>query len=166
MSVDTAVVAAPGASRRAALYRLEAKATQAIRPLALPLLRVCLGLVFVWFGALKVLDATPVGDLVARTVPLFDRSWFVPTLGAVEVLLGLALIVGRALTMVCLVLVGHLCGTFLVLVMAPDVAFQEGNPLLLTTEGEFVVKNVVLISATIVLASQLTSRHDRVVSER
>ena len=39
---------------------------------------------------------------------------------------------------------GHLAGTFLVLIMQPQLAFQDGNPLLLTTIGEFVVKNVVL----------------------
>ncbi len=54
-----------------------------------------------------------------------------------------------------MILVGHLCGTFLVLVMEPQLAFQKGNPLLLTTIGEFVVKNVVLISATLVLAAKL-----------
>ena len=42
--------------------------------------------------------------------------------------------------------------------MQPQVAFQHGNPLLLTTEGEFVMKNVVLISAGLVLASRLQTR--------
>jgi putative oxidoreductase len=40
-------------------------------------------------------------------------------------------------------------------VMEPELAFQNANPLLLTTIGEFVVKNVVLISAALVLASKL-----------
>jgi len=65
---------------------------------------------------------------------------------------------------VCAVLAAHLCGTFLVLVMEPELAFQNGNPLLLTTIGEFVVKNLVLISAALVLASKLGasgSRPDR-----
>jgi putative oxidoreductase len=33
----------------------------------------------------------------------------------------------------------------------PDIAFQKGNPLLLTTEGEFVIKNLVMIAAGLVL---------------
>jgi uncharacterized membrane protein YkgB len=137
------------------LSDLEDRLVAAIRPHADTLLRLSLGAVFVWFGALKVADVTPVADLVAGTVPWFDRSWFVPTLGAVETLLGLALIIGRFATVVCAVLVGHLCGTFGVLVMQPELAFQNGNPLLLTTIGEFVVKNVVLISAALVIASRL-----------
>ena len=134
---------------------LEARAAAVVRPFSLPLLRISLGVVFIWFGLLKVADATPVGDLVAGTVPWFDRSWFVPALGAVEAILGVALLVGRLLTAVCAVLAAHLAGTFLVLIMQPQLAFQHGNPLLLTTVGEFVVKNVVLISAALVLASKL-----------
>jgi putative oxidoreductase len=126
-----------------------------VRPYSLTMLRVSLGVVFVWFGALKVADATPVADLVAGTVPWVDPSWFVPLLGGVEVLLGIGLIIGRYLTAVAAVLAGHLSGTFLVLLMQPHIAFQHGNPLLLTTVGEFVVKNVVLISAALVLASRL-----------
>jgi putative oxidoreductase len=133
---------------------LERRAAALVRPFSMTLLRVSLGVVFIWFGALKIADITPVGDLVAGTVPWLDRTWFVPTLGAVEVVLGLALIIGRWLTVVCAVLVAHLCGTFLVLVMEPQLAFQNGNPLVLTTIGEFVVKNVVLISAALVLASR------------
>jgi putative oxidoreductase len=71
---------------------------------------------------------------------------------------GIAVITGRRLTAVTCVLVAHLTGTLLVLVMQPHVAFQHGNPLLLTTEGEFVMKNVVLISAGLVLASRPHAR--------
>jgi uncharacterized membrane protein YkgB len=47
----------------------------------------------------------------------------------------------------------HMGGTFLVLIALPDVAFQGSNPLVLTAVGEFVVKNVVLLSAGLVVAS-------------
>ena len=132
---------------------------------SLLLLRMALGMVFVWFGALKVAGTTPVADLVAGTVPWLDRTWFVPALGAAEILMGAALLVGRLLPMVCAVLAAHLCGTFLVLVMEPQLAFQDGNPLLLTTIGEFVVKNLVLISAALVLASTRgrSTHHDHQV---
>lgn len=144
------------ARRGIALYGdVEQRAVAVLRKVGLPLLRVSLGVVFVWFGALKVANLTPVGDLVAGTLPFLDPTWFVPFLGAVEVALGLALLLGRAITVVGAVLVAHLCGTFLVLVMQPELAFQNGNPLLLTTIGEFVVKNVVLISAALVLAARL-----------
>jgi putative oxidoreductase len=74
--------------------------------------------------------------------------------GLFEVTIGLGMIAGRFPLLVCAVMVGHLCGTFLALVMRSTVAFQNGNPLLLTTEGEFVVKNLVLIAAVLVLAAR------------
>ncbi|WP_447007317.1 DoxX family membrane protein [Saccharothrix isguenensis] len=114
-------------------------------------LRGSLGLVFVWFGALKVTDLTPVADLVARTVPWLDRDLLLLSLGSAEIALGAALWLGRRLRWVAAVALVHLSGTFLVLVVQPQAAFQAGNPLLLTTEGEFVVKNLVLITACLVL---------------
>jgi putative oxidoreductase len=143
-------------SRR--LGSAEARLAAAASRFSRPLLRVAMGTVFIWFGALKVAGTTPVADLVAGTVPWLDRSWFVPALGAAEILMGIAVLIGWHLTLVCAVITAHLCGTFLVLVMEPGLAFQNGNPLLLTTIGEFVVKNVVLISAALVLASSSAPR--------
>lgn len=125
---------------------------------SLPLLRVSLGVVFLWFGVLKIADATPVGDLVARTLPFIPADWFVPALGAFETILGLALIAGRRMAVVALLMVAHLAGTLLVLITQPEVAFRDGNPLLLTMTGEFVVKNLVLISAGLVLAAAHLTR--------
>jgi uncharacterized membrane protein YkgB len=125
---------------------------------SLPLLRVSLGVVFIWFGALKFTNSTPVAELVANTVPFLPAWWFVPALGAFEVVLGLALLVGRWLGIVALLMVAHLSGTLLVLVTQPHVAFQDGNPLMLTMTGEFVVKNLVLMAAGLVLATASTVR--------
>ena len=144
--------------RSISLSAIERRVAALVRPFSLPLLRVSLGVVFIWFGALKVTNETPVGGLVAGTMPWIDSAWFVPLLGAIEVAVGVALIAGRRLTAVSCILVAHLAGTFLVLLLQPQVAFQHGNPLLLTTEGEFVVKNLVLISAGIVLASRPRAR--------
>lgn len=131
------------------LDSIEAWIAPALRRVSGPLLRGSLALVFVWFGALKIVGVTPVADLVAASVPWLDRSWFIPVLGLVEIVLGAALLVGRLLSIISLILVGHLAATFLVLVMQPELAFQHGNPMLLTTIGEFVIKNLVLASAAI-----------------
>jgi uncharacterized membrane protein YkgB len=126
-----------------------------LRRVSLPLLRISLGVVFVWFGGLKVAGVTPVTELVAGTVYWVDPAWFVPALGVVEVAVGAGLIAGRLLRAVLLLFVAQMVGTFLVLVVEPDVAFTDGNPLLLTVEGEFVIKNLVLLSAGLVVASSL-----------
>jgi uncharacterized membrane protein YkgB len=117
------------------------------------ILRWSLAIVFVWFGALKVFGVTPVTDLVADTVYWFDPDWVVPALGIFEIAVGLAFAFQIAPRLTIALLSLQLIGTFLVFVVQPDVAFQDGNPLLLTVEGEFIVKNLVLISAALVIGA-------------
>jgi putative oxidoreductase len=119
------------------------------------IMRVALGVVFIWFGALKIANLTPVAKLVADTlawVPV-NPAVLLPALGAFEIVLGAMIILGWHLRLALAVLIAHLCGTFLVLVVLPQVAFERGNPLLLTTIGEFVVKNVVFIAAALLLGA-------------
>ena len=123
------------------------------------LLRVALGTVFVWFGGLKIFRVSPVSDLVAQTVYWVSPRFFVPFLGTWELLVGLGLLFGIYLRAVLFLFFLQMGGTFLVLVMHPEIAFQRGSPLLLTTVGEFVVKNIVLISAGLVIGS--TVRRER-----
>lgn len=137
----------------------------ALRRWAIPALRIGLAVVFVWFGALKVFGVSPVSDLVASTVYWVDPGWFVPLLGVVEVVVGLGLAFRFGLRWVLAVLLAQLAGTVLVFVFQPEVAFQEGNPLLLTTEGEFVVKNAVLIGAAMVVGTQVRERSEEILSK-
>lgn len=157
-SIPTPGIPTPGISTADGLLprmrTLEAQAIRNLRRVSLPLLRLAIGTVFLWFGALKVAGATPVKELVANTLPWVDPNILVPTLGLVEMAIGIALIAGRLLTLVCAVLIAHLAGTFLSLIMQPEVTFQDGNPLMLTTEGEFVMKNLVFIAAGLVIAAR------------
>jgi uncharacterized membrane protein YphA (DoxX/SURF4 family) len=123
------------------------------------LLRLALAAVFVWFGALKVAGVSPVHDLIAQTLPFLDPDIAVPALGAVEVAIGLTLALGVFPRITLLVLVGHLAGTFLTFLTASELMWGA-NPLELTANGEFVVKNVVLISAALVLIGWYTRRAD------
>ncbi len=126
-------------------------AHRAVTRLAVPALRLSLGLVYVWFGVLKVIGQSPVADLVRASTPFVHDPWVVVALGWVEVLLGLALLVGKPRRAAPALVAAHLVGTFLVFVETPDLAVHDGNALLLTTTGEFVLKNVVLICAALTL---------------
>ncbi|MDX1691982.1 MAG: DoxX family protein [Acidimicrobiia bacterium] len=138
-----------------AFLRIDGTIRAFLKRWSLPVLRWSLGIVFVWFGALKIFGVTPVTDLVADTVYWFDPDWVVPALGVFEVLVGVGLVTGLAPRIVLGLLVLQLAGTFLVFVVQPDVAFEDGNPLLLTVEGEFVAKNLVLIAAAFVIGSTI-----------
>ena len=147
----------PRPARNDPVVAMDERIRDVLRRWGPDIMRWTLALVFVWFGALKVANVTPVAGLVADTlafVPI-PASVVVPALGAFEIVAGLLLAAGRMLRPVLAMLLGHLTGTFLVLVTQPHVAFQDGNPLLLTTEGEFVVKNLVLIAGSLLVAAAL-----------
>jgi uncharacterized membrane protein YkgB len=129
-----------------------ARASHRYGPVAL---RLSLALVFVWFGALKLTGDSPVEGLIGATLPFLSTDITLPALGFVEVMLGLAVAVNKVPRVVLLVLAGHLVGTFLSFLTAPQFMFDDGNPLLLTADGEFVLKNLVLISAALVLLARV-----------
>ena len=149
------------------IERFDDAVVRFLRHWSLSALRASVAVVFIWFGALKVFGVTPVTDLVASTVYWVDPDWFVPVLGAFEVLVGIGLFAGRLVRVTLAVFALQMAGTFLVLVVQPEVAFQDGNPLLLTVEGEFVVKNLVLLSAGMVVGATVRrDRHRQVIDDR
>lgn len=131
-----------------------------LRKWSTPALRASLALILMWFGMLKIVGYSPAADLVAATVYWLDPGWVVVTLGVVEALIGVGLALGRGLRLVLLVLLFQMVGTFLVLVILPEVVFQGENPLKLTIEGQYVVKNLVLLAAAMVVGAQLGKSRD------
>jgi uncharacterized membrane protein YkgB len=129
------------------LDRMDQKIVRFMSSYATLIIRISLGIVFVWFGLLKVVGISPVFDLASQVVYWLPPELFVPFLGVWEIAIGVGLLLGKALRVILALLFLQLAGTFLVLLIMPEAAFQEGNPLFLTTEGEFVIKNLVLIAA-------------------
>jgi uncharacterized membrane protein YkgB len=118
---------------------------------SVPALRLALGLTFLWFGALKLLGASPVIEILKHSYSFIPVQPFAVALGMWEVLVGVGLIAKRALRCTLGLLCMHLTGTFIALWLAPALFFHHGNPLWLTVEGEFVIKNIVLIAAALVI---------------
>jgi uncharacterized membrane protein YkgB len=69
------------------------------------------------------------------------------------------------LRLVLLVLALQMLGTFLVFALLPDVTFQDGNPLQLTIEGEFVLKNLVLLASAMVVGASIDSAEGLVLDQ-
>lgn len=129
------------------------------------MMQAALGLVFVWFGLLKLIGLSPVEDLVAATVPLVDGAWAVPFLGVWEIAIGILLLWGRFVRIMLALFVVQMLGTFSILVVHPALAFQGYNPLLLTVEGEFVVKNLVLLAAGLSVGAHLLAQQKAVADD-
>lgn len=135
------------------LRRVDHWLIERTRQHSLTWLRGALAVVFLWFGVLKVIGRSPVEDLVARSVPWIPSDILVPGLGMIEVIIGVGLITLVAVRVVFLLFFLQMAGTFLLLAVGPSVTFQEGNPLLLSTLGEFIIKNLVLMAAGIAVAA-------------
>jgi uncharacterized membrane protein YkgB len=148
---------APGArASTRTLARLEATLTLLAHRHGMLMLRTALGIVFMWFGALKVIGASPVGEIVARTLFVLPARPTMLALGIAEMAIGISFLTGRLVKAALVVFLVQMSGTFLTLVLLPDLTFQHGNPLLLSTVGEFVIKNLVLITAGIALAGSFS----------
>lgn len=118
---------------------------------SIPALRLTLALIFLWFGALKLFGASPVVKILEHTYWFLPVRTFAVAIGVWEMLVGTGLMFKWALRCTVGLLCLHLAGTFLALVLAPVLFFQDGNLLRLTVEGEFVLKNMVLIAAALVI---------------
>lgn len=126
-----------------------------MRRWSVPIVRTAIGVVFIWFGALKVIGISPAGELVARTVYFFPPEVFVPVLGVWEVLIGLFFLYRPLIRLAILLLFIQLPGTFLPIVLLPDVVFTT-FPYGLTVEGQYIVKNLVIIGAALVIGGSLS----------
>lgn len=115
------------------------------------LLRISIGIIFIWFGGLKLFEGmSPAEELVKRTVYFFDPDVFFPILGVWEVLIGVGLLFRPLIRAALFLLFLQMPGTMLPLILLPDACFTS-IPFGLTLEGQYIIKNLVLISAALVV---------------
>lgn len=152
----------------ASYERLDRAITGALARWGVAVVRIGLGVVFLWFGALKfVPDLSPAQDLAARTIQrlslgLIEPSVSVPVLAAWECLIGLGLMSGRFLRATLLLLAVQMIGTATPLLLFPAETFTR-FPLAPKLEGQYIIKNVVLIGAAMVVGA--TIRGGRLVPD-
>lgn len=140
---------------------LDTAITHGMAKHGLIVLRIALGVVFVWFGALKFFpDISPAEDLVRTTVYFVDPDWFIPLLATWEVVIGIGLLLGIYMRATLALLFLQLPGTALPLVVLPEIVWEQ-FPFVLTIEGQYIVKNVVIVGAALVLGG--TVRGGRLV---
>ncbi len=126
-----------------------------LNKISLPALRISLGIVFFWFGALKIFGESPANDVITKTIYWFDPDIFIPILGVWEVAIGICLLVPSLIRVGLFLLALQMPGTFLPLLLLPEVCFQS-IPFNLTLEGQYIVKNLVLIGAAMAVGGRLT----------
>lgn len=133
------------------LSQLEDFFIDRMRKYSISLLRLSLSIVFVWFGILKILNLSPVADLIKSTYPLYPEPIFIYILGFWEIAIGVGLLFKPFLRLAIILMWMQMAGIFSGFFISSALYYAQGNPLLLTTYGEFVVKNIVLIAASLVI---------------
>jgi uncharacterized membrane protein YphA (DoxX/SURF4 family) len=142
------------------LERIDVRLTRWMARNGLTLLRMSLGLVFFWFGFLKFFPGmSPADDLAARTIDVLSggavqANISLPVLAVWESVIGLGLLFGVFMRTVLLLLAVQMIGTLTPLVLFPDEVFNR-IPFAPTLEGQYIIKNAVLISAGIVLGASV-----------
>ncbi len=132
------------------------------------LLRVSLGIVFFWFGVLKFFPGlSPAQDLAIRTIDLLSFGLIPATVSIVllatwECLIGLGLISGVFMRATLLLLFMQMLGTITPIFLFPGEVFTA-IPYAPTLEGQYIIKNLVLVSAGLVIGA--TVRGGRVIAD-
>ncbi|MES3031512.1 MAG: hypothetical protein V4697_03845 [Patescibacteria group bacterium] len=115
------------------------------------LVRIGLGVIFVWFGVLKILGFNPVFDLIYNSIlPWLADGPGLMTLGIFETFIGILLLSNRALIFTHTIVFFHLLGTFSTFIFGWHIVFQPYFPML-SLDGEFVIKNIILALAGLVV---------------
>jgi hypothetical protein len=154
VSMSTQTILKEARTVRSRLETVDDAITAEMERWGVPILRVAIAVIFIWFGALKIFGISPAGELVAATVYVVDPALFVPVLGVWEVVIGLCLLYRPLIRLGIVLLFVQLPGTFLPIVLLPEVVFTT-FPYGLTVEGQYIIKNLVIIGAALVIGGTL-----------
>lgn len=148
--------------------RVDVRITSFLAKYSITILRVSLGINFLWFGALKLIPGlSPAEGLATNTIEILTFGLIQPEVSIIilavwEVLIGIGLITGWFLRITIFLLLVQMIGAMSPLLLFPAETFTR-FPYAPTLEGQYIIKNLVLISAAMVVGA--TVRGGRIVEE-
>jgi uncharacterized membrane protein YphA (DoxX/SURF4 family) len=150
------------------LKRFEKLLSQWMASYSIVITRTALGIIFIWFGILKFFpELSPAEDLASRTVEkltfgfISDQTALL-ILATWECLIGIGCITGKFMRTTLILLFLQMFGTIMPLFIFPDITFISA-PFIPTLEGQYIIKNVLILSSAIVLMA--TVRGGAIVSD-
>ena len=144
------------------IIELDRAILRRMRNIGEPAARISLFVIFFWFGILKPLGLSPAGPLVLKTVdwmPLLSAGQWLVVIGWWEVAIGVFFLFRKTTRVAIGLLFLQMSGTFMPLFILPEITFQEnGIPFLPTLEGQYIIKNIIIISAALVIGGNLGTK--------
>lgn len=120
------------------------------------LIRLSLGIIFIWYGILKFFPTlSPAEELATKTIDILFFGLINPLLSIkllafLEVGIGLGFILGLYTRLITIVFIGHMLFTFTPLFLLPELSFTYA-PYAFTLVGQYIVKNIVFILAGVLI---------------
>ena len=149
--------------------RIDLRITAWMASNGIRILRISMGIVFFWFGMLKYFEGlSPAESLAIRTIDMLSFGLIGPEvvrygLATWEVLIGVGLIFKFYIRGTLFLMFAQMLGTLTPIILLPDEVFTI-FPYGLTLEGQYIVKNLVIIGAGMVVGA--TVRGGKLISER
>lgn len=139
------------------LYRLDHDLIHFFRKITVPTARISLFVVFCWFGSLKLLGLSPAGPLVYelfnQTLSFMNFEVFYALFATFECIIGVLFLIPKTERVAFPLLLLHMLSTALPLILLPSATWQ--SPFVPTLEGQYIIKNLLIIATAISLMSHL-----------
>ncbi|MEO9512574.1 MAG: hypothetical protein ABJN84_03675 [Flavobacteriaceae bacterium] len=136
------------------LRNVDQQIASRMRSWGIPAVRISFAIIFFWFGILKPFGFSAATGLLKATVawlPFGDPDTWLIAIGWWEVIIGITFLFRKTTRIAIALLFLQMLGTFMPLIFLPEVTFQDENYLLPTLEGQYIIKNILIISAALIV---------------
>jgi len=148
--------------------KLDNRFIKIMKRASIPSIRLSFGVIFIWFGVLKPLGLSSAEGLLKATViwlPFGSPEMWLIVIGLWEVVIGVFFFFKRTTRIAIVLLFLQMVGTFMPLIVLSEITFQSNNILLPTLEGQYIIKNLMIISAALVLGGEITRSNNKNTNE-
>ncbi|MEM0939330.1 MAG: hypothetical protein AAF600_04365 [Bacteroidota bacterium] len=120
--------------------------------------RLSFAIIFIWFGILKPFGLSAAEPLVIKTVawlPFLTPQTWLSIIGWWEVAIGITFLFKATTRIAIGLLFLQMAGTFMPLFLLTEITFQNNNFLLPSIEGQYIIKNLMIISGAMVIGGRV-----------
>jgi uncharacterized membrane protein YkgB len=143
------------------IIKIDQQIARWMRRWSTPAIRISFGIIFIWFGILKLIGVSAAEGLLKATVvwlPLGTPEFWLTVIGWWEIAIGVTFLFSATTKIAIALLFLQMFGTFMPLIVLPEITFQGGNIFTPSLEGQYIIKNVMIISAALVLGGKFYTK--------